>query len=161
MAVEHRYQMPPEQLLDCLLDSDFLVARQQRFGGVGAPTVERTQLRAVVTSVRQLPLDQVPRAAHPFVGDGRVTQVDAWSLPAMAADTFMGNWRADLGTAPATVGGRQQIDRTADGAQLSVGIDVVVNVPLIGSKLASQVSTYLEELIEQEQTFLAEWANKL
>lgn len=157
MTLVHDYRLPSRELFAVMRDPVYLAARQQRFGGVGQPTVTESETQTVIATARQLPLDEVPAAARPFVGDGRVTQVDTWQLPVAGDDSFTGRWGADLGSAPATLGGALALVGTEMGSQLSIGVEVVVNVPFIGPKLATNVAKYLNELIQQEQQFLANW----
>ena len=65
-----------DALLDALADPDYLAARHERFGGVGAPSAERSNPDVVITTVRQLPMDKIPGAIKGLVGDGKITQVD-------------------------------------------------------------------------------------
>ena len=54
MTHTHSYSVPPTELLDALADPDYLAARHERFGGVGAPSAERSNPDVVITTVRQL-----------------------------------------------------------------------------------------------------------
>ena len=82
MTHTHDYPVPPTELLDALADPDYLAARHERFGGVGAPTAELSNPDIVITTVRQLPMDKIPSAIKGLVGDGKITQVDTWSAAA-------------------------------------------------------------------------------
>src|SRR5660398_163184 len=69
VQVECSYPVPPIRLYEVLTDLDFLIARNERYGGVGTPTVEQTGDALVVTTVRRIPLEHAPAVAHRFLGD--------------------------------------------------------------------------------------------
>ena len=153
----HDYSASPEALLDALCDDGYLKARNERFAGVGTPTCEKSDGSAVIRSTRQLPMDKIPGPVKGLVGDGQITQVDTWSTEADATGGFTGSWRADLGTAPATIGGDYRIEPRDGGATYTCSVDVKVKVPFIGGKIEEQVRGYLDRLISKEQEFLGEW----
>jgi hypothetical protein len=105
-------------------------------------------------------MDKIPSAIKGLVGDGQITQVDTWSTVADAEGTLHGSWRADLGTAPAIIGGDYTIEPTDDGSSYSCGVNVKVKVPFIGGKIEQQVRGYLDYLITKEQAFLDDWLGK-
>jgi hypothetical protein len=153
----HDYSVSPSDLLDALTDKSYLAARHERFGGVGEPTVEHDGDSVIVTAARQLPMDKIPGAVKGLVGDGKISQVDTWSSKPDADGGFSGSWTADLGTAPAVIGGEYQISATVEGCSYSCSVDVKVKVPFIGGKIEEQVRGYLDRLITKEQDFLADW----
>jgi hypothetical protein len=153
----HEYLVPPGQLLDTLSEQAYLQARHERFGGVGEPTVTSEDESLHITTLRQLPMDKIPGAVKGLVGDGKITQVDTWSSTADADGAFTGTWKAELGTAPATIGGDYSIAPTGDGCTYSCSVNVKVKVPFIGGKIEEQVRVYLDRLITKEQDFLADW----
>ena len=71
-----------------------------------------------------------------------------------------GGWKADLGTAPATIGGDYRIAEVGSGCTYSCTVDVKVKVPFIGGKIEEQVRGYLDRLITKEQEFLADWMSQ-
>lgn len=150
MKVAHDFSVNPDQLFATLIDPAYLDARQERFGGIGEPTVEEEGDGAVITSRRQLPLDKVPGAFRGFVGDGQIVQVDRWQTPTA------GTWSATVGTAPATIGGTHEIS-AGSGSHYAIGIEVSIKIPFIGGKFEQQVSGYLEQLISKELDYLDEW----
>jgi hypothetical protein len=160
MTHTYVYSVAPTVLLDALADLDYLAARSERFGGVGAPTTERTDEDVVITAVRQLPMDKIPAPIKGLVGDGQITQVDTWSSLPNAVGTLLGSWRADLGTAPANIGGDYSIEATSDGSSYSCTVNVKVKVPFVGGKIEQQVRGYLDYLITKEQAFLDDWLGK-
>lgn len=160
MTHTYTYSVPPTELLDALADLDYLAARSERFGGVGAPTTELANDSVVITAVRQLPMDKIPGPIKGLVGDGQITQVDTWSSVPDAAGRLLGSWRADLGTAPANIGGDYSIEVTSDGSSYSCTVNVKVKVPFVGGKIEQQVRGYLDYLITKEQAFLDDWLGK-
>jgi hypothetical protein len=158
MALQHEYPIPPSELLEILLDLEYLQARHERFRGVGTPAVERGEAKVSVTTIRQLPMDKIPGAFRGFVGDGQITQVDTWHLPeAGEAVVVLGDWRAELPSAPARMGGEHHIEANDDGSTYDITVDVSIKVPLVGGKMEGQVRGYLEHLIGKEQAYLADW----
>jgi len=151
MKVAHDFSVPPAELFTTLVDPAYLAARQERFGGIGEPTVEPEGDATVITARRQLPLDKIPGAFRGFVGDGQIVQVDTWQSPAA------GTWSATVGTAPATIGGTHEISASDSGCHYAIGIEVSIKIPLIGGKFEQQVSGYLEHLINKELDYLDEW----
>src|SRR5664280_1042961 len=81
VQVECSYPVPPIRLYEVLTDLDFLIARNERYGGVGTPTVEQTGDALVVTTVRRIPLEHAPAVAHRFLGDGQLVQVGRGRRP--------------------------------------------------------------------------------
>ena len=159
-AHTHDYSVSPSDLLDTLSDKSYLLARHERFAGVGEPTVVQDGDSIVITAVRQLPMDKIPGAVKGLVGDGQITQVDTWSTKPDADGTLTGSWTADLGTAPAIIGGEYQITASPDGCSYSCSVNVKVKVPFIGGKIEEQVRGYLDRLISKEQEFLADWVTQ-
>jgi hypothetical protein len=153
----HDYAVPPSDLLAALSDMSYLQARNDRFAGIGDPQVEESDGSTLITSVRQLPMDKIPGAVKGLVGDGQITQVDSWTVTPVADGSILGSWRADLGTAPAVIGGDYRIEPVDGGATYSCSVDVKVKVPFIGGKIEEQVRGYLDRLITKEQEFLADW----
>jgi hypothetical protein len=153
----HDYSVSPGDLLDALSDKSYLLARHERFAGVGEPTVEQDGDSVVVTAVRQLPMDKIPGPVKGLVGDGQITQVDTWSTTPDGDGTLSGTWTADLGTSPAVIGGEYEISSSGDGCTYSCSVNVKVKVPFIGGKIEEQVRGYLDRLITKEQDFLADW----
>jgi len=160
MTHTYDYSISPSALLDALANLDYLAARSERFGGVGAPTTELSDGSVVITAVRQLPMDKIPGPIKGLVGDGKITQVDTWSTIPDAEQTLLGSWRADLGTAPAVIGGDYSIESTIDGSSYSCSVNVKVKVPFVGGKIEQQVRGYLDYLITKEQAFLDDWLGK-
>jgi hypothetical protein len=160
MTHTYDYSVSPSALLDALANLDYLAARSERFGGVGAPTTERSEDSVVITAVRQLPMDKIPSAIKGLVGDGQITQVDTWSTVPDADRSLRGSWRADLGTAPAIIGGDYAIETTDEGSSYSCSVNVKVKVPFVGGKIEQQVRGYLDHLITKEQAFLDDWLGR-
>jgi hypothetical protein len=155
VQVDHPYGVVPGALLDVLVDPGFLTSRSARYGGVGAPTVQRAGPLVEVRTVRQLPLEHVPTAFRRFVGAGRVEQLDAW--PVEADGDVTGRWLVDTGRAPIELRGEHRIVGAAGGCRYSVSAQVTVTVPVLAGRLSRQVETYLRQLIAAEQAFLANW----
>jgi len=160
MPLQHSYPLPPSELLAIMIDLDYLKARHERFKGVGTPEVERTGSDAIITTVRQLPLDKIPGAFRGFVGDGQITQVDTWHLAESTAPDelpILGDWRAELPSAPARMGGQHRVEPTEAGSDYTITVDISVKIPLFGAKVEEQVRGYMEHLITKEQAFLGDW----
>ncbi|HUW16981.1 MAG TPA: DUF2505 domain-containing protein [Actinomycetes bacterium] len=157
MALEHEYPLSPLELFATVTDLDYLVARHARFGGVGDPEVTTQDGQVVVSITRQLPTDKIPGPVRSMVGDGIIVQIDTWNQPGETADLVTATWRADVGNAPAQLGGAHTIEAVAAGAKYLISVDVTIRVPLVGRQLASQVAGYLNQLIAKEQEYLAEW----
>lgn len=160
MTHVHSYPVTPDALLTALSNPAYLDARTERFGGVGTPEVATTDDHLDITTVRQLPMDKIPSAVKGLVGDGRITQVDTWPTNADADGAHRGTWRADLGTAPADIGGTYVIEPDDAGCTYTCDFTVKVKVPFIGGKIEQQVRGYLDHLITKEQAFLADWLNQ-
>lgn len=155
MRIEREYDVPPQVLLAALTDLAFLRARSQRFGGTGEPAIERADSAVVVTTPRQIPLDDIPGAFRRYVGSGALVQVDTWTD--VGESSISGRWTTDAGGMPATLNGTHEIVSAAGGSRYVVTADVKVNVPLIGGRLAGEVGRHVHTLVTAEQDFLAEW----
>ena len=156
MRVERDYAgVAPRGLWEVMTDLDFLLARSDRFGGRTEPTVDRGGGQVVVTTPRQIPLDDVPGPLRRYVGSGALVQTDTWGD--VAGDHVSGEWTTDPGGMPATLAGAHEIRATPTGCRYVVTATVKVHVPLIGGRLAGEVSKHVERLVRTEQDFLAEW----
>jgi Protein of unknown function (DUF2505) len=157
MALEHEYPLSPTDLFGTVTDLDYLRARHARFGGVGTPEVESGDYLVVVRGSRQLPVDKIPSAARPFLGDGIIVQEDVWTLPDDDDGPVTATWQAHVGGAPAKLGGEHRIEAAEAGSLYTITADVSIRVPLLGGRLEQQVSGYLDLLISKELDFLADW----
>jgi hypothetical protein len=157
MVIEHSYPVPPATLFATLTDREYLAARLAKFGGVGSPEVSSESAQVRVKAARQLPMDKLPSAAAPFVGDGQLTQVDTWQAEPGPQGEYSGAWEAEVGTAPVDLNGTHTITAEGDGSHYAIGANVKVNVPFFGRQLEPQIEGYVGSLITAEQNFLAEW----
>ncbi|MFZ0323793.1 MAG: DUF2505 domain-containing protein [Actinomycetes bacterium] len=154
MIVESSYSVPPSELLDILIDLDYLTARHQHFGGVDKPDVTTNGTMTQLRIPRQLPVDHFPAVARSFVGDGRIVQVDQWDT---ASSPLSGTWTAEMGKTPVDMTGTYEIRPDGDGSTYVVTATVKVNVPMFGAKIESEAVDYLTSLITAEQKFLTDW----
>jgi hypothetical protein len=157
MALEHEYPLSPADLFAAVTDTAYLVARSARFGGVGDPEVSDDGGQRVVRTTRRLPTDKIPGPVRPMVGDGMIVQIDTWDRPGAEPEVVSATWRADVGSAPARLGGDHTIEATDDGSRYTITVDVTIKVPFVGGKLSAQVAGYLDQLIAKEQEYLAVW----
>jgi len=160
MVIEHSYPVAPDALFAVLTDPDYLAARLAKFGGIGAPEVTTDDGSVHVKATRQLPMDKLPSAAAPFVGNGQLVQFDTWERPADSATEVHGTWRAEVGNAPVDLTGTHAISATDSGSHYAVDATVKVNVPFFGRQLEPQIEGYLNSLVSAEQAFLAEWLDQ-
>jgi hypothetical protein len=158
MHVEREYATTPAQLLETLVDPDYLAALGERFAGVGEAEIEAGDTAVTVTTRRQLPVEYIPAAARSFVGDGVVTQIDLWPLD--GDDPVDGSWTARLDGAPASMGGGYTIQGTDDGCLLTVTAQVKVKIPLVGGKIESEIRRYLESLVTRQMDFTQQWLDE-
>jgi hypothetical protein len=154
MRVEHDYDVSPGKLLAVLTDEAFLAERSARYGGNGAPTVDRSAGTVVITVPRRLPVDAVPAPFRRFAGDGELVQTDIWS---QSGDGFSGTWTTDAGSTPLRLEGTHEISPTGGGCRYAVTAEVQVKVPFIGGQVENLVRQQLAELIGKEQQFAATW----
>jgi hypothetical protein len=156
MRIEREYSgVAPRALWEAMTDLDFLSARSTRFGGRSEPDVDRSGGQVVVTTPRQIPMDDVPGPLRRYVGTGALVQTDVWTD--VAADQVSGTWTTDPGGMPASLTGTHAIVATPSGCRYVVTATVKVHVPLIGGRLAGEVRKHVEELVRNELEFLAEW----
>jgi hypothetical protein len=155
VQIEHEYAVPPRRIFDVLTDPEFLRARGERFGAPAPATVERAAAGAVVTTPRQIPLNDVPSAFRRYVGDGSLLQTDSFND--VSDERVAGTWVTDAGPAPVTMQGTHSITAAGTGSRYVVTADVKVSVPFVGGMLAGEVSKFLGQLVRKEQEFLAEW----
>lgn len=154
MLIEHTYDVAPSSLLATLVSPDYLAARMAKFGGVGDPAVTERDGATEVKITRQLPMDKLPAAAAPFVGNGQLVQTDVWTA---TTDPISGTWKAEVGTAPVDIHGTYVLAAQDAGTHYVVDASVAVNVPFFGRQLQPQIESYLHSLVSAEQDFLAEW----
>ena len=154
MLVSHEYAVSPAELLDVLTAQAFLDARATKFGGSAPSTVERSADSVVVTTPRQLPMDDVPAAFKSFVGSGELVQTDTWVT---GSGDPSGSWTTDVGGAPVKVSGTHSIKATEAGCEYAIDATVKSSIPFLGGAIESQVAGFLKTLIGKEQAFAAEW----
>ena len=154
MLVSHEYTVSPAELLRVLTDQAFLDARAAKFGGSAPSTVQRSDDSVVITTPRQLPMDEVPAAFKSFVGSGELVQTDTWVTGSGDAS---GSWTTDVGGAPVKVSGTHSIKATATGCEYAVDATVKSSIPFLGGAIESQVAGFLKTLVANEQQFAAEW----
>jgi len=158
MHVEEVFPVKPAQLRETLVDPAFLAELGEKFGGVGTAAVESSESTITVATRRQLPMQYVPGAAKPFVGDGIVAQTDLWSLE--SDDPVDGSWSATIDGAPAKLGGGYTIVTTDSGCRYTVTAQVKVNIPLIGGRVESEIRRYLTSLVSKQMEFTLTWLVK-
>lgn len=154
MLVAHEYAVTPAELLEVLTEQAFLDARAAKFGGSAPSTVERSEESVVVTTPRQLPMDEVPAAFKSFVGSGQLVQTDTWVT---GSGEPTGSWTTDVGGAPVKVSGTHSIKATATGCEYAVDATIKSSIPFLGGAIESQVAGFLKSLIRNEQEFAQEW----
>jgi hypothetical protein len=145
------YAVPPAELVELLLDPDFVAEKARRSGDVGAPTVERSGASARLVIPRRVPVDGVPPAFRPFVPP-RVTQVEDWQVSDAGAEA---SWRVEANT-PATVTGRHTIRAEAGGCEHEITGSVTVAVPFVGGKAEKLLADFLQKLCADEEAQAAQ-----
>lgn len=155
MRVERGYDVAPRELLAVLTDKAFLAARSARFGGIGAPKVERVGDALIVTVPRQLPVDAVPGPFRAMVGSGKLVQTDDWSE--IDDDKVAGTWTTDVGDIPLDLHGTHEITGTEGGCRYVVTAKVKVRVRFIGGQAEGLVRQRLADLVSRELDFAATW----
>lgn len=154
MLVSHEYAVSPAELLEVLTEQAFLDARAAKFGGSAPSTIERSEESVVITTPRQLPMDEVPAAFKSFVGSGELVQTDTWVTGAGDPSGF---WTTDVGGAPVKVSGTHSIKATGAGCEYAIDATVKSSIPFLGGAIESQVAGFLKTLIGKEQAFAADW----
>jgi hypothetical protein len=155
VQIEHEYGVPPREIFAVLTDAEFLRARGERFGSPAPATVERAATGAIVSTPRQIPLEEVPSAFRRYVGDGSLRQTDTFNH--VSDERVAGTWVTDAGSVPVTMRGTHEITASGTGSRYVVTAEVKVGVPLVGGMLSGEVSKFLGQLVRKEQEFLAEW----
>jgi Protein of unknown function (DUF2505) len=157
---EYRYAVPPLRLFEVLTNLGFLIARNERFGGVGAPTVERSGSTVVVRTVRRIPLEHAPVVAHRYLGDGQLVETARWELPRADATEVAASVAVDTGRIPMDMSGRHEIRVVSTGCLHVASVDIKVRIPFVGGAIAAQVSGLMRQLLTTEMDFAQEWLTR-
>lgn len=160
MHAEYRYAVPPLRLFELLTNHDFLVARNERYGGVGVPTVERVGSTVVVKTVRRIPVEHAPAISHRYLGDGHLVETDRWEAPGPADTEASASVDVDTGRIPMEMSGGHRISAIAEGCVHVTSVDIKVRVPFVGGAIASQVSGLMRQLLTAEMSFAQEWLTR-
>ncbi len=152
MQVVHWFDVPPHALVATLVDPAFLSARAARYGEIGTPRLDPCGEDVVVVTHWQLPVRRVPGGIRRYVRDGRIVQVDRWSLTGRDCATC--SVEVDAGRMPVVITGSHRVTTADRGSRYAVDVHVAVDVPVVGRRLAGELSRYLSHLIDVELGFL-------
>jgi hypothetical protein len=153
-TVERTYDRSPRELVEGMVSDEYQRDRGAALGGTAPSEVTREDGTILVRFPRRLPLESLPSQLRKFAGDGRVTQVEKWTL--VTDGRCEAEWHTDS-KLPGKVSGTFEVVPDGTGATYRVTATAKISIPLIGGRIANEVEQQVVKLIEDEMDFAAEW----
>lgn len=105
-----------------------------------------------VTVDQRQSADGIPGFAKKFVGDElQIVQAEEWSSPTH------GDITVTIPGKPGRISGTADVRAVDDGVLETVVLDVEVNIPLVGGKIAKLIADKLERTLQAENKVGASW----
>jgi hypothetical protein len=147
----HTFDRPIAEVWTMFTDVDAHVAK---FEGMGHREIEVLEFSAddtdVLVKIRRVVELDLPGFAKRFMQPvNTVTSVDRWKDN--GDGTYCGTFEADAKGAPVEVHGTTRLEPDGDErTAYEISVDVKVNVPLVGGKLAGWATSDIERQIRDE-----------
>lgn len=151
MIRTHTFDAPPEQCWAMFSDPAAHVAK---FRGMGHHDVEivekkktKTSLRIVIT--REVEVEGIPGFAKKFLKPrNTVVSTDQWND--LGDGTYGGQYVMDTHGAPVEIAGQTRLEPDGDGTLYTVTVDISVNVPLVGGRIADFSKKIASKQLDEE-----------
>ncbi len=162
-SLEHRstFAEAADTVFNTLVDEAFLTERLRAVGGKNAALLDHSRDGERVTFRMRQGVDaaNLPGAVRSVLnGDLVVEREERWRPEAGA---YAGASRVTIAGVPGEIQGRSRIAGAGSGAELVIGAQVKVSIPLIGSKLEKVVAEQVGTLLAAEAEFAEKWLAEL
>ncbi|MDO5730900.1 DUF2505 domain-containing protein [Corynebacterium sphenisci] len=108
---------------------------------------------------QKMPTDALPDAVKSMVkADLTVNRRITWGP--LSGDAASATVNAEVKGFPVSFTGTQDLAASGEGATLATGVDVVVNVPMMGAMLEPKVAEAVKAIFEREAKLLDEYAGR-
>jgi hypothetical protein len=136
-GLTHTFDAPAEKCWAMFSDPKSHVAKFTEMGHIGVEIVEKKktkkQLHIVIT--REVAIDGIPGFAKKFIKpQNTLVSTDTWND--YGDGTYGGEFALDTKGVPVNITGTTNLVPDGDQSIYTVNLNVTVNVPLIGGKLA-------------------------
>jgi hypothetical protein len=133
----HTFDAPIDKCWAMFSDPASHINKFEQMGHIGVEVVEKKktkkQLRIVIT--REVEVDGVPGFAKKFIKPrNTLVSTDEWND--IGDGTYGGTFVLDTQGVPVKIKGDTKLEADGDQTQYTVTLDITVNVPLVGGKLA-------------------------
>lgn len=157
--IEHRALFSPdvEAVLAATSTEDAIRARLAEIGGEHAELLSFTPSGDGVSfKLRQgISADRLPQAVRVIhKGDLMVERTQTWTRD---GNGYTGTATAVVSGVPGEITARTSLKREGDKTVLANLGEVVVRIPLLGSKLESVIAEQVTKLLHREAEFTAKW----
>lgn len=154
----HTFHAPIDRCWAMFSDPAAHVAKFEGMGHHGVTVVEKKktkkQLRIVIT--REVELEGVPGFAKRFLKPrNTVVSTDEWND--LGDGTYGGRFVMDTKGAPVGIAGTTLLEADGDRTHYTVTVDISVNVPLVGGKLADFAKGIASKQLDDEFRLGDEW----
>lgn len=156
---QHTFEAPVADCWKMFSDPAAHVAKFEGMGHHGVTVVEKKKtkknLHLVVT--REVDIEGVPGFAKKFIKPrNTVVSIDDWND--FGDGTYGGTFTLDTQGVPVDIEGKTLLEATGDDESLyTVTIDIKVNVPLVGGKLADFSKGIVLKQMDEEFRLGDEW----
>lgn len=157
---KHTFEAPIADCWAMFSDPKSHIAKFEGMGHIGVTVLEKkkTKKNLHIKVTREVEIDGVPGFARKFVKpQNTVVSVDDWND--LGDGTYGGTFTIDTQGVPMSVEGKTLLEANGDETNYTVTIELKVNVPLIGGKLADFgkgiVSAQLEDEFRLGDAWLA------
>ena len=159
LTMTHTFDHPVEKCWEMFSDPASHVAKFEGMGHEGVTVLdeERTDASLHIVITREVEVDGIPGFAKKFIKP-RNTLVtdDTWTDH--GDGTYGGQFTLDTKGVPIDATGTTKLVASSDSAtEYTVGLDVSINVPLVGKKLGGFAKGMIEEQLAEEFRMGDEW----
>ena len=147
----HTFDAPIAECWAMFSDPKSHIAKFEGMGHIGVTVLEKkkTKKNLHLQITREVEIDGVPGFARKFVKpQNTVVSVDDWND--FGDGTYGGTFTIDTQGVPMSVEGKTLLEANGDETNYTVTIELKVNVPLIGGKLADFGKGIVSAQLEDE-----------
>ncbi|MEZ5320956.1 MAG: DUF2505 domain-containing protein [Microthrixaceae bacterium] len=154
----HTFDAPAEQCWAMFSDPASHTNKFERMGHIGVEVVEKKktkkQLRIVIT--REVEVDGIPGFAKKFIKPrNTMVSTDEWND--LGDGTYGGTFVLDTKGVPVQISGRTRLEPKGQQTEYTIVLDIKVNVPLVGGKLADFSKGIALRQLDEEFAIGDEW----
>jgi carbon monoxide dehydrogenase subunit G len=157
----HTFDAPIDKCWEMFHDPESHVAKFEGMGHHGVTVIDQevTPGHLHLEITREVDVDGIPGFARKWIKPrNTVVSVDDWRE--LGDGTYGGEFSLDTSGVPVDIAGTTLLEPDGETTQYTVTVEIKVNVPLVGGKLASFSRSIVDRQLEAEfalgDTWLAE-----